>query len=107
MVHEYPGILGTNKNSCENVRMLLGCFFHISYRISNPLEYLEDIRSSQTIGQLHKQIKLIWFFGSFYGKPSSKSLKALSCKDFNDNNEHNSLQPLPRKGFDRINRQPP
>jgi len=48
-----------------------------------------------------------WFFGTFYGELSSKSLKALLCRYFIENIGHNRLEGLPHKGFVVINLQLP
>lgn len=31
------------------------------------------------------KVSQIWFFGTFYGEPSSKSMKALLCRHFIEN----------------------
>jgi hypothetical protein len=37
----------------------------------------------------------IWFFGYFYGKPGSKSLKVLLCRHFIENMEIIVYNPCP------------
>jgi hypothetical protein len=40
-----------------------------------------------------------WFFGYFYGKPGSKSLKALLCRHFIENMEIIVYNPCPVRVF--------
>ncbi|MDB9447723.1 transposase [Anabaena sp. CS-542/02] len=73
----------TNSQSAE--------FTKAGFSIKDGVVYIAKIGNIKPIWSRDLPSEPSWFFGTFYGEPSSKSLKALLCRHFIENIGHNCL----------------